>query len=189
MATVPVPKPRSTFVETMDGVELVFPTRLRHFQFAFHTVWLAGWTLGGVMVGAQLLPRFTGPEGPDVSSAFLVVWLCAWLLGECNVILGLAWQLVGRERVVIDASRVLVRREIGILGRSKAYELESVRDLRVSSDAARSRSSSLPWSQSGTIAFDYGAKTVRFGSDIDEAEARAIVGVLRERGVGGAAAS
>ena len=30
----------------------------------------------------------------------------------------------------------------------------------------------------GNIAFDYGAKTYRFGSGIDEAEARKIVGLL-----------
>jgi hypothetical protein len=32
-----------------------------------------------------------------------------------------------------------------------------------------------------TIAFDYGAKTYRFGAGVDEAEAQAIVDTLRER--------
>jgi hypothetical protein len=33
----------------------------------------------------------------------------------------------------------------------------------------------------GTIAFDYGARTYRFGSGMDEAEARAIVAHLQSR--------
>jgi hypothetical protein len=39
-----------------------------------------------------------------------------------------------------------------------------------------------PWPGfQGSIAFDYGAKTYRFGSGIDEPEARNIIGLLESR--------
>ena len=58
-----------------------------------------------------------------------------------------------------------------------------MRNLRISlppSDAARWASPVRFGRDLGVIAFDYGARTVRFGSGIDEAEASL---VLAERGV------
>jgi len=54
------------------------------------------------------------------------------------------------------------------LGRERRYALSDVKDLRCSplAQLPRSRRSV------GLIAFDYGAKTIRFAADVDEAEAK-----------------
>lgn len=62
--------------------------------------------------------------------------------------------------------------------------LGAVRNLRYDpsrgnpADEAESR---LDLSVGGNIAFDYGAKTYRFGSGIDEPEASKIIGLLKSR--------
>jgi hypothetical protein len=74
-----------------------------------------------------------------------------------------------------------MRREpIGIPLR-KGYDLLNVRNLRVVPFDESLWSRRDPWTPTGPLAFDYGARTVRFGAGIDEAEARMIVDSIRTR--------
>jgi hypothetical protein len=76
-----------------------------------------------------------------------------------------------------------IRRELFRLGWSREYELAHVRNLRV----APVGWNPYDWSTAmqfwgfggGLIAFDYGSKTVRVGTSVEEAEARQIVDELR----------
>ena len=65
----------------------------------------------------------------------------------------------------------------------KEYDLQHVRNLRVVPFDASiwSGRDSFGGMRGGPLAFDYGAKTVRFGTGIDEAEARMILDSIRTR--------
>ena len=93
--------------------------------------------------------------------------------------------LMGREEVLVHELRRTVRREIGGIGRSPIFHLTQVRDLRASpaTYSPTSFSSGLAfWGLTGgNVPFDYGASTHRFGSGIDEAEARQIVRTIKQR--------
>jgi hypothetical protein len=79
----------------------------------------------------------------------------------------------------------VIRRQIGRWGRSQEFDLTQVRDLRAAGMFFH------PWSfkaslffwgiGGGNIAFDYGAKTYRFGASLEEAEARQLVKTIKER--------
>jgi len=92
-----------------------------------------------------------------------------------------AWTVAGSERVTIDPDTFAIRREAFGVGYTRRYSIASVRALRVV-DAVAS-TSAFGWFgrgdpfglQSGTLAFDYGAKTIRFGSGVDAAEAKYIL--------------
>lgn len=85
--------------------------------------------------------------------------------------------VTGRETIEVSQRSIIIRRKI-IIGNivlptapSKEYLMEHVKSLRVWP--------ALRWSGGGTLAFDYGARTVRFGAGIDDAEARQILERLK----------
>jgi hypothetical protein len=70
-------------------------------------------------------------------------------------------------------------------GNVREFDLAEVRDLRI--DRPYPGITTLTWNSpaqmfgTGTIAFDYGAKTFRFGLGLDESEARQLVARLNSR--------
>ena len=108
-----------------------------------------------------------------------------WTVGRGFVLLAWFWMLAGRERVILKSSSLVHRREIFGIGRSSEYDLAHITNLRVSPQSlnAWSRGANVRnWGLGGGIvAFDYGARTIRFGASIDEAEGSMIVNQLRQR--------
>ena len=108
-----------------------------------------------------------------------------WTVGRGFVLLAWFWMLAGRERVILKPSSLVHRREIFGIGPSSEYDLAHITNLRVSPQSLS------PWSRGanirdwgpggGIVAFDYGARTIRFGASIDEAEGSMIVNQLRQR--------
>ena len=121
--------------------------------------------------------------GSDTEGSwFLTFWLVGWTVGGGLAIYIWFWMLAGIERVILGADSLLVRKEIFGVGRGKEYSLEHVSNVRVAPPSD-------PWSSGmrfwgvggGLVAFDYGAKTFRFGNGLDEAEASMIVQDLTAR--------
>jgi len=160
------------------GLEVAFPAKRNTFIMLFLTAWLGGWAMGAVTAARQL---FSGPAREG--GWFLAFWLTGWTVGGAFAIYAWLWMLAGRERVVLRPDALLIRREVFGLGRTHEYELAHVTNIRVSPVISD------PWSQSmrfwgmggGLIAFDYGAKTFRFASSVDEAEAAQVVSDLKTR--------
>jgi hypothetical protein len=77
------------------------------------------------------------------------------------------------------------RRAIGVLGWSRSYDLAHVKDLRVTPVVYGSgyRGGRNPFNLTGgPITFDYGAKTIRLGAGVEEAEAKTLVETIKDRG-------
>jgi len=167
--------------EGSDGLQVIIPPRRQIFAMIFLPVWLCGWLFGEVTVIRQLL---FGPA-PSPPNLFMAFWLVGWTMGGAFVILALLWMLIGRERVILRPDALVIRRELVGLARAREYDIESVSNLRVSPDSYNPWDGRSAWRfwgvGGGVIAFDYGAKTFRFGGGVDEAEARDIVGEMRTR--------
>ncbi len=181
MGVEPVPKPRSRIVDEPTGVLVVIPSRAHWFVVLFLTAWLGGWAMGEISALRTLLY----PEEGTGLQLFLLFWVVGWTLGGGFALLSLAWMLAGEERVRVRDGVLSIKADLLGFGRTRSYDLAQVGRLRVTGPRdARSRRWDLPVpgaSGDGIIAFDYGAKTVRFGAGIDEAEARAIVEHLSGR--------
>ena len=95
------------------------------------------------------------------------------------------WQVLGKEIVTVRGQTLQTRRDIGGFGFGKEYDLPRMRDLRVEQvgfNPLEFSSSLQLWGiGGGTIAFDYGAKTYRFGAGLDEAEAKLAVTAIKKR--------
>ncbi|HYL57876.1 MAG TPA: hypothetical protein VEU51_03325 [Candidatus Acidoferrales bacterium] len=90
----------------------------------------------------------------------------------------------GKEIVALSADALTIKRDILSFGPVRDFDLSSVRNLRVDPvRGALAAKAYSPWPgyMSGVVAFDYGAKTCRFGGGVDEPEARDIVELLESR--------
>lgn len=176
---VPVPRRRSSLRETPLGLEITIPCKRYPLAIVFMSVWLAFWAVGELAAARQIL---FGENG--LADAFLLVWLTIWTLGGGWAFYSLLWLAVGKEVIVMSAGTLAIRRDIVGLGRTREYDLEHVRHLRVSplSNTLYGRGSGhQPWaSPAGAVAFDYGAATIRFGA-VEEAEAALIIADLKAR--------
>lgn len=123
--------------------------------------------------------------GPPI--VFLLFWLTFWTAGGLLILRIVWWQLRGYE-LVTAGNGMLTLAKLGFLfHRSRTYDLAEVRHLRVQEDfiaAAFSRfaiyRSFGAFNDTGSLRFDYGLKTVKFGAGLDEAEARYLLQRLRE---------
>lgn len=158
---------RHSIESVPGGMAVVIPAKRRWFVMIFLSVWLTGWTIGGASAIAELM-RSGG------QNAFLAVWLVGWLFGELFALATLAWQIRGSQRVAFTGDSVEVRMEALGLGFSRHYDPRKIQRLRVLESSMFGRMQD-PYGFSGTIAFDYGYKTIRFGPGLEAAEARMIV--------------
>jgi len=173
MANFPVPAPRAHVSETANGWQITIPPRRNIGAMIFLPVWLCGWLFGEVMVIRELA-FVPVPEAP---SLFMIIWLAGWTLGGGLAIFALLWMYVGMERILLRPDALVIARELnGREVHARQYAIGNTSNLRVVPDDR--------WAWGfggGKIAFDYGARTFRFGAGIDEAEARDIVSQMQKR--------
>jgi hypothetical protein len=180
--------PRYALEPTADGVRVVIPAPRNWLLISFLSAWLVGWFFGERSALLQLLGLSSGGMTPrHFQPGFLLLWLVMWTAGGIAVVTTLLWQLAGRE--VISANSLALSRRIEAfgIGITRSYTLNAIRDLRatpyVNPRYTRQRAI-LPWAGgdgSGSIAFDYGARTIRFAPGIEEAEAKMLVADLARR--------
>ncbi|MCS3919848.1 hypothetical protein Q2T83_03595 [Fervidibacter sacchari] len=179
MAFVEPSKGRAKIIDLGDTLRIEIPMRSKNFVglvvVLIFPLFLTGWFIGRAVEGIStlrelnLLSRSEGwtPQvlplvgGLIVQGVFILallgyIWLC------------LLQRLVGREIITVSpVSLDIVSRPIGRLRR---YRLTEISNLRV-----------LEKGSGSIISFDYGASMVRFGLNLDPAEAQQIVALLKER--------
>ena len=101
-----------------------------------------------------------------------------------GALLGLVWHLFGSEVLAVEGRELVLKWKFPPFSRAKRYELASIRDLRalqVPPWGFRLGSRPQFGNAACALAFDYGARTVRFGVSLDEAEAKLLVKELGQR--------
>ncbi len=166
------PPTGSRIHELGDLLVVSFRPRRSWGTLAFLGFWLTFWTAGGIAAFTQLLHVGWGAR------LFLLLWLCFWALGEATVTAVIAWQLFGRELLLVSPERLEVRKQIGPFTKTKLYEVPFVRDLKAvrapSDEDERPR-------KDFCLAFRYDDKTVRVGEGMSEREAEHIAATVSAR--------
>lgn len=157
---------------------MVFPSKLNIFLFLFLGAWLVGWAFGEVMAIRQL----GEPGTPDL---FLIAWLTMWTVGGAWAIYTWLWMIAGKQLVEIRPGSLVIKKELFGFGVPREFDLSHVKNFRVSPEShdrwELNAGKNFLGMADGPIAFDYGAKTYRFGGPIDEAEAGQILTELSAR--------
>jgi hypothetical protein len=117
---------RPQIQERGDSLVVSFRPRRVWPQLAFFAFWLTLWTIGGVAASRALWRETWGDR------AFLAVWLCMWVVGETTATTVVAWQLFGREELVVTPDRLEVRQRIGPFARVARVPVALVDSIRAS---------------------------------------------------------
>jgi hypothetical protein len=173
--------PASRIIITDEGLRLVIPYRRSWFVSGFLGFWISGWAVAEVMVPAQFLKGNAPAEG----ASLMVAWLAVWTVGGLLAIYAWLWQVIGKEIVTVHGQTFTTRRDIGGFGFDKVYDLVQMRNPRVEPAGFHpldvSAALQLWGIGGGTIAFDYGSRTYRFGTGLDEAEANQAMTAIQKR--------
>jgi hypothetical protein len=174
---VPLSKPRFVIDGSGATETIRIKARRQIFALLFLPVWLAGWTAGGIAAITQMIKAF---------QPFLLIWLCFWVVAWIAVVGTLAWMLFGVETLSVVDRNLEVGIEIGPWKRVKTYDGSQISGLRSASQnfPFASFRFSVPFlrgAQFGAVQFNYGARTVRRASGLDEAEGEMIVERLAKR--------
>jgi hypothetical protein len=163
---------------TTDGLRVVIPASRNWFTLLFMFVWLGGWIMGEKDVAGQLV------AGNKAPTAFLLLWLTGWSLGGLFAFSTVLWQLAGREILIVNSSALTHRVEVFGVGINRSYGASDIKNLRATEYSAsptfnqRAMFPPLFGSGHGPVAFDYGARTIRIGASLEEAEAKSLVSSL-----------
>jgi hypothetical protein len=167
-------------IESVDGAEQIrIKARRSWLVLGFLLVWITAWSFGGAAAAGQALMRF---------DLFLMVWLVFWAFGWIFVAITIAWQLAGAETLRVVGGDLEIGHSVFGLARRRLFRGSEIRRLSVETGGADIFSQMhgiyppfLSRVKSGSVKFDYGARTIRAASGLDEAEARLIVDHLRRR--------
>ncbi len=161
---------RVTIERRPEGLVVTMPVPRSGCTTAFLGVWLLGWAAGEIGVSGTLIE---GIGHFTVDIAFTVVWLTVWTFAGAAASSLFALMLAGREIVTLAPDGLRRRVEAFGVGVTRTYVPAQVEDLRV-----------MPASR-GTGAFfgfEYGGKTLRWGSGLTQDDAERIVAALLEYG-------
>jgi hypothetical protein len=137
-------------------------------------VWLAGWACGEAFAVRQLLR-----VGLSGASAFLVLWLTLWTLAGATALYALAYALAGREEIGIHGGTLVLRRGVGPVGRTRAFDLGSLSRLRA--EPTPRHDLAWPGAARGAIAFDYGARSHRLGDGLEGTDVSTVLELIEAR--------
>jgi len=184
MAFVEPYKPRAKISDVGNTVRIEIPFCPKGFM-----AWLIWSLFTALLAVAWFVPIFIlhqsikAPTQDKPPFLFTAVFVMVWLF--VTLVFSGAWlqMTFGREIVTVTPQELTLWRQP--FGQQRRYRLAEVKNFRVLEDVF----SVFPmwhfwwvgYLFAGVLAFDYGAGTVRFGANLDPAEARQIVALLKER--------
>lgn len=156
--------------ESPEGVRVVMAVPRPGCVVAFLGAWLLGWLAGEIVAVRSVLGALSNL---DISTLFLVAWLVGWTIA--GVAFGGLFLLMldGREIVTVDGEALHRRVEAFGRGLTWDYTLADVGDLRPTAND--------PGQPREFVSFEYKARTVRFGSGLNETQARQVAEAIWRR--------
>jgi hypothetical protein len=193
--SIVLPEKSRTVIEERDGeIAVTIPSKRNWFIFLFLTAWLCGWAMGEITVGGMVLGGAVGivakhqeiHGAPIPAGLFMIVWLCGWTIGGFFAIAIWLYQLKGKEIISRNDRTLKHVRDFVVYKKTKEYLNEHIKEIRISSptggifNMSPDRAFEFWGISGGSISFDYGAKTIKMGTGLDEAEAKPVIDRLQK---------
>jgi hypothetical protein len=161
----PLARGRASVERGADGLRIEIPAKRVWPLLAFLLLWISFWTFGA---GLAVVDLVNG--GDDTGGViFLFLWLGGAALAGGVVVWVLGWNLFGREILTVAGGELVVERRAGPYHSEKRFARDRI--VRLRSDPKGSESQWDIWGVTGgSIVLDYGSRTHRFASKLDEAE-------------------
>ncbi len=174
---------RAVITENYNGIEIIVPAKRNWFILVFLSFWLCAW------LGAEIFVPMMVFSHDGLVAGFALLWISFWTIGGFFAGCTWWWNVMGKEVINISQGVLTIVRK-GSLSKTKSYDLNEAKNFRAQEDFAddfafgrRRRGLMSPWNvaSEGTIRFDYGMETVRFGDKLYQAEAEYILQRLRSK--------
>jgi len=140
-------------------------------------LWLLLWSISGLIVLSQY---FVMPD-PDTKTA-IIVWMGFWAYFEYKIFQAYLWRKSGKEKIKIQEKKLLYKRDVSGRGKIRFFETDFIKDLRLIEPKENSFFESLNnsyWVIAGEkLAFDYYGNEVKFGLQLEEVDAKALIKVM-----------
>jgi hypothetical protein len=176
------PAPRHTISDLGDHLAVHIPSLKYWPVLLVSSMWFVMWLAMaiGSVVGV-FTTKITGPS--DV--LFAVIWLGIVFGIGMPIVYGFCWQIIGYEEILVSRQAIKIGQVALGLRTQKEYSADYIKDLRSSSADSdfMGRTFVFPFTKnrSGAVAFDYGAKTFKFGSGVEEAEGKQIIAEIQNK--------
>lgn len=178
---------KANIKETYRGYQIEIPAPRNWFILLFLTTWLGGWAIGWCFAFFAIISNM-GNALIGVN-LFLLFWLIGWTFGGLVAIRTWLWMLFGKEIISIENNYLDITRKGDLLSKTKQYDLKKATNFEVVDTPSFGYFSNgfanQPYNSAsaGTLKFDYGLKTIRFGIGIDGAEGRFLLKQFRAKGL------
>lgn len=180
-----IPNPSRALINTVyNGVEITIPPKDYSFVVIFLALAFAGFLAIEFIDPKQVFHSAESGQ-PNMQMIFRTTALAFGVFAAG----ALSWWYLSGEEIITFSDGELTIRKKRTLGKAKTYNLNEASNFRIVAKTARyirnlqhgyRGGMALPW-KTGVIHFDYRAKTIRFGSELDQAEAEYIVEYLRNK--------
>ncbi len=173
---------RADIYENYNGITITIPSVKNWFIIAFVGFILSTWSIGIIIA---IVSALVGGNIPAIAIMLMLCFWAAFMIIPFRVFL---WTVMGKEILTFEAGVLTLEKKWLLFYKPKSYDLNEARNFRVQEDPL---TGIMPFGMrpfgifrmgnSGTMRFDYGFQTIKFGDSIDEAEANYILAVLRSK--------
>jgi hypothetical protein len=152
---------RAVINEAIDRIEIIIPTRKIYILIVFFCVWLIPFGIGGAIA---IISMFFASDVPVYAPFFV---LLIWGAAITFVSRMLWWVIAGKEIIDIDHHTLQITQKGLLFSKPKIYDIKECRDFRTIDNSFLyafpmmiKASVFNTVASAGTIAFDYGMKTI-----------------------------
>jgi hypothetical protein len=142
--------------------------------------WLILWSVSALVVISQYFLQ-TDPN----TKTTIIVWMGFWVYFEYKIFIAYRWRSKGKEKIKIVDSKLFYKRDVSGKEKWKEYDVESIKDIRFIESAENSFFENLNNSYwviaNEKLAFDYNGAEIKFGIQLEESEAKAILKVIKNK--------
>ncbi len=136
-------------------------------------VWFILWSVSGIIVLTQY---FTIAD--EQTRVAVLVWLGFWGYFEYKTFKAVMWRSFGFEKIRLQERKLFYKKDVRGKGKINVYEFDFIKDFRIIEKQENSFFENLNnsyWVIAGEkLAFDYYGKDIKFGIQLNEADAKAL---------------
>ncbi len=169
---------RISIKRTEEGLSIVILSLADKLKNRLLLAWLVLWTLAGMIVFSQYF-TFTDTN----TRIAVIVWLGFWLYFEFKITNAWLWRRSGKEVIKLRENKLFYKRDVSGRGKIKTYSADFIKDLRIleHKESFLESLNNSYWVIAGEkLAFDYYGKEIKLGLQLDDADAKALLKVLKD---------
>ncbi len=168
---------RISIKRTENELSIVILSLINKLKNRFLFLWFILWSVSGIIV----LSQYFIMHDPNTKTA-IIVWMGFWAYFEYKIFHAYLWRKSGKEKIKLNNKKLLYKRDVSGRGKIKTYETDFIKDLRLIEPKENSFMEDLNnsyWVIGGEkLAFDYYGKEIKFGLQLDEVDAKALLKLI-----------